>query len=165
MLPVPPSYQAQTILIALLFGAQAWGPKASFPSHMVMPTTCAAAKRGPPATLLGQYVFITAKNRARMGNGRGAEVLLPWEGPWLHPPLLAQPEEWNSCSACSPDCVQLPLSYSFKTPPRPSLCQDQLLPLSPVPWRPGELMLVPHNRTFWEGAERTQLLRKGGNRM
>lgn len=46
--------------------------------------------------------------------------------------------------------AHLPLSSCLfpihsKPCPGPSLCQDRLLPLSPVPWRPEDLMLVPQN--------------------
>lgn len=59
---------------------------------------------------------------------------------------------WQGSKDGTPTHSAAPLTVSScffpihsKPRPGPSPCQDQLLPLSPVPWRPGELVLVPHN--------------------
>lgn len=67
--------------------------------------------------------------------------------------------ENTGSSVCSPSCAELSLSYPFQT--LPSLYQAQLLPFCPVPWRPGELVLVPHNETFWERREDTDAQKVG----
>lgn len=60
-------------------------------------------------------------------------------GSMLHPPSW-QAGALAVCLQTVPGCL---FPAPLKPRPGPSLCQDQLLPLCPVPRRPGDLVVVP----------------------
>lgn len=128
--------------------AQAWSTKGSPPPTWQYPSS--AWQLGCPYHPWGSiYCLTMARNGTRMRKSRRAG-LLPWGGPWLHPLMLVGSERFNSCSPAPwlpwlcPASSFLPLSS--KPRPEPSLCQDQLRPFCPVPWRPEELV----SNTQWK---------------
>lgn len=137
------SLQAQPILTALLFLAQAQAAKGSCPTCVVRSTARRAARMALPAPLGQSVVLILARNGAgwvkageasyRKGVHAAPTFLAGWRTGWL-----------------SADCARLSLSCPFETPPRALPLPGPAAPplsCSPETRGPGGSAA---NEIFWE---------------